>query len=432
MGWLFSTHTLRVAAASSAATLGLVFAAYVRAKGGPSSETFDAAVVDDKPIDDSHRENDGVPLTERQKKVVELGYPVSHSLVMKENFVALTSFLTKTPLWTLEHLSAETLKGSAQRDGVRFEPAPGIDRKFNAQNNDYWRSGWSRGHMVPASNSVKSAQAMKDSFELSTNIVPQNLDNNMNYWHRLELWVKNLVLQPVSEEKRPLFDEAWVVSGPAWIPHKRSSGGFYQSVANDELQMDSNIRKYHPSVEGEMKFPVIGGGSVFVPTHLFKAIVAKRNQQYFWASFIIPNAHVPANSRLVDFSVSKDELERVTGVMFFPLLKDAPMDSLCSLQSLPTPETADASDDLQDAQRTQSVCSMITPAAHSLFVLSRTLKKCSSAECAAKVLAEEQALRKSDPSFAQLFHANASKSNGAIAARYLELKARFKELLEEA
>jgi len=31
-----------------------------------------------------------------------------------------------------------------------LEIDPGIDEMFSAQNSDYWKSGWSRGHMAPA------------------------------------------------------------------------------------------------------------------------------------------------------------------------------------------------------------------------------------------------------------------------------------------
>lgn len=40
--------------------------------------------------------------------------------------------------------------GSANRQHSKFQPDPGVDEMFTAQNSDYWKSGWSRGHMAPA------------------------------------------------------------------------------------------------------------------------------------------------------------------------------------------------------------------------------------------------------------------------------------------
>lgn len=40
--------------------------------------------------------------------------------------------------------------GEADRKHCRFKPDPGVPELFTAHNEDYLRSGWSRGHMAPA------------------------------------------------------------------------------------------------------------------------------------------------------------------------------------------------------------------------------------------------------------------------------------------
>ena len=57
----------------------------------------------------------------------------------------------KTPRWVLEHLTKEKIKGEADRVHSVFKPDPNVPALFQSSNDDYWDSGWSRGHMAPAS-----------------------------------------------------------------------------------------------------------------------------------------------------------------------------------------------------------------------------------------------------------------------------------------
>jgi DNA/RNA endonuclease G (NUC1) len=60
----------------------------------------------------------------------------------------------------------------ANRKLSRFRQDPNLPPEVAAKNEDFWDSGWSRGHMVPAGNNKFSQEAMNDTFYLS-NIVPQ-------------------------------------------------------------------------------------------------------------------------------------------------------------------------------------------------------------------------------------------------------------------
>ena len=94
----------------------------------------------------------------------------------------------------------------ANRKGVNFGPDPTVPKEFSSDNRfcggvkplkeillrDYWGSGWSRGHMAPAGNNKHCQDSMNQTF-FYTNVVPQDLDNNGNYWNRLEIWCRNLV-----------------------------------------------------------------------------------------------------------------------------------------------------------------------------------------------------------------------------------------------
>ena len=47
--------------------------------------------------------------------------------------------------------------------------------------------------MAPAGNNKHCQESMNQTF-FYTNVVPQDLDNNGNYWNRLEIWCRNLVI----------------------------------------------------------------------------------------------------------------------------------------------------------------------------------------------------------------------------------------------
>jgi DNA/RNA endonuclease G (NUC1) len=52
--------------------------------------------------------------------------------------------------------------GEARRQLAKFMPDPSVAPIFSASNDDYHKSGWSRGHMAPAGN-YKSDQVERTS-----------------------------------------------------------------------------------------------------------------------------------------------------------------------------------------------------------------------------------------------------------------------------
>lgn len=51
-------------------------------------------------------------------------------------------------------------------------------------------------------------ESMDETFLLS-NILPQNFENNGNFWYRMEGFCRNLTKQ---------FSDVYVISGPLWLP----------------------------------------------------------------------------------------------------------------------------------------------------------------------------------------------------------------------
>ncbi|XP_056119603.1 nuclease EXOG, mitochondrial-like [Rhinichthys klamathensis goyatoka] len=196
----------------------------------------------------------------------------------------------RTPRWVAEHLSGQRLLGQADRKHCKFKPDPEIPEAFTARNEDYLRSGWSRGHMAPAGDNKISEQAMAETFYLS-NIVPQNYENNAGFWNRLEMYCRDLTQR---------FSDVWLVSGPLMLPQVREDG--------------------HKSVS----YQLIGKDDVAVPTHLFKIVLAQKDlspDSLALGAFVVPNSPIGFERPLTDFQVSLTDLQRMSGLSFFPALE---------------------------------------------------------------------------------------------------------------
>ncbi|XP_070247693.1 nuclease EXOG, mitochondrial isoform X1 [Myotis yumanensis] len=196
----------------------------------------------------------------------------------------------RVPRWVLEHISKSKIMGAADRRNCKFKPDPNIPPTFSALNQDYIGSGWSRGHMAPAGNNKFSSKAMAETFYLS-NIVPQNFDNNAGYWNRIEMYCRELTER---------FEDVWIVSGPLTLPQTGSDG------------------------KKIVSYQVIGEDNVAVPSHLYKVILARRSPEstepLALGAFVVPNEAIGFQPQLSEFQVSLQDLERLSGLVFFPHL----------------------------------------------------------------------------------------------------------------
>ncbi|XP_025022401.1 nuclease EXOG, mitochondrial isoform X2 [Python bivittatus] len=199
----------------------------------------------------------------------------------------------RVPRWVIEHISKYKTSGSADRKHCKFKPDPNIPSMFSAMNEDYIGSGWSRGHMAPAGNNKYSPEAMAETFYLS-NIVPQNYENNAGFWNRVEMYCRDLTER---------FEDVWVVSGPLMLP-----------------QLDEDGKK-------KVVYQVIGTDDVAVPSHLYKVILARRSDvlkdPLVLGAFVIPNNPVGFDHQLQEFQVGIEDLEKMSGLIFFPELDKA-------------------------------------------------------------------------------------------------------------
>lgn len=142
---------------------------------------------------------------------------------------------------------------------------------------DYKKSGFDKGHMMPAADAKFDAQAMVETFML-TNICPQASELNQGSWRSLE-------------EKCRIWADAdsaiVIVCGP---------------IVNDEMT------------------ETIGGTKVAVPKRFFKVILSPYANPPRSIGFIMPNGKVHGGMQMA--AVSVNEVERITGYDFFSSLPD--------------------------------------------------------------------------------------------------------------
>lgn len=196
-------------------------------------------------------------------------------ILKRTGYVASYNKTTLLPNWVAWHLTAERTEGSAKRSGVDFAEDTEVPEP-RATDWDYYNSGYDRGHMCPAADNKWSKKAMEESF-LFTNMCPQNGNLNRGDWNEMEMacrkWAKK-------------YGDLYIVCGPILYKGKHKT---------------------------------IGKNMVVVPEAFFK-VVLRTGDDPQAIGFIYKNT---SGNRPKDSYVNTvDEVERITGIDFFPSLPD--------------------------------------------------------------------------------------------------------------
>jgi endonuclease G, mitochondrial len=126
-----------------------------------------------------HLEQQGLPALDPGEQVI---WHPGHCLVWDE--------VHNIPKWTAHIVMSDILKGNLARVDT-FLPDPDI--KDNTQLFDeYWFSGYDRGHMVPSADMRWSQEALTPTYYYS-NIAPQRPELNRGTWAELEDWGRRYV-----------------------------------------------------------------------------------------------------------------------------------------------------------------------------------------------------------------------------------------------
>ena len=186
-----------------------------------------------------------------------------------EGYAVTHSGISRTPIWSAEHLTAQRIEEARQLKRVnRFHAEEQLPPGDRAELTDYSRSGFDRGHMAP-NGDMPTENAQYESFSLA-NIIPQSPKNNQILWEGIEQATRNLVREG---------KDIYVVTGPIFE--------------------GSNLERLN--------------GRVLVPTFVFKAIYDPARKQA--AAYVTPNAPGMEYQTL-----SIAELEKRININVFPKL----------------------------------------------------------------------------------------------------------------
>lgn len=213
----------------------------------------------------------------------------------RPGYVAIINGKTKCPDLVVEHLTADELAADLDRTGLSFKADDEVPAEFRATDADYKGSPYSRGHMFPAAD-AGTEEEMRASFSIS-NACPQLQSFNAGAWLKLERACRNLV-------RGGRYEEAWIFSGPLWL-----------AGANTTLPAD------------ELRVRTIGASKVWVPTHFFKVIVARRGNELGVFAIVLPHT-AGSDIELDNFKASVDAVERASGLDLLHALDDELEDEL--------------------------------------------------------------------------------------------------------
>lgn len=201
---------------------------------------------------------------------------------MQEQIIEHTGYVTsynatrRQPNWVAYELTPNEARGKLNREG-EFQADP-LARGGSANNADYSRSGYGRGHMAPAGDMKWDARAMRESFYLS-NVCPQRHSLNAGLWNDLEMGIRQMARKG---------QVVHIACGPVFPKNKEAR--------------------------------TIGYGKVAVPDSFFKVLLTQHNGRYAAIGYIFPNTD--CKGAVNDYACSVDEVERQTGIDFFPALPD--------------------------------------------------------------------------------------------------------------
>ncbi|MGP1588140.1 MAG: DNA/RNA non-specific endonuclease [Treponemataceae bacterium] len=201
----------------------------------------------------------------------------THEIIKHDNYTLCYCEKFEQAEWVAYELTREDLeKNASRKNNFRSDP---LVSTGSASPEDYYKSGYDRGHLAPAADMSFSQQAMDDSFFMS-NMSPQHSDLNRKIW---------AVIEKEGREWAEKYGSVYIVTGP---------------VLNKE------------------NFAAIGENKVAVPEFFYKIFVSWSNEdnKYVYISYLVPNSFNSQNPK--DYTTSVTELENLTGIDFYPLLND--------------------------------------------------------------------------------------------------------------
>uniref|UniRef100_T1JN87 Endonuclease G, mitochondrial n=1 Tax=Strigamia maritima TaxID=126957 RepID=T1JN87_STRMM len=224
----------------------------------------------------------------------------TRSILEFKDFLLCYDNLTRQPLWTLEVITAQNLvKHNPDERKLKLvlpknRKDDKVEEVFSSGPEDYARLG--RRYRECQVADARLHPKTMDEVAVYCNVVPQGnpprwlpkprSESIFDEWYQ---YVKFLLRG---------HEEIWVLSGPLYIPSRKK-------------------------IKAQIRYEVFGKQKVAVPTHFFKAILArnKYGPNYRLECFKIENEYTDQLD-LREHHISRANLEALTGFEIFPLVLD--------------------------------------------------------------------------------------------------------------
>lgn len=196
-------------------------------------------------------------------------------ILKRDHYMVSYNSETMQPNWVAWKLTKAHTYGNTPRPQNAFREDEEVAQP-RATLADYRSRKWSRGHLCPAGDNKWDADAMYDTF-LLTNICPQNYDMNDGVWNEIEMACRQWARK---------YGEVYIVCGPLFTKSTHET---------------------------------IGPHHIPVPEAFFKVVLRMKPEPQA-IGFLCRNAAITGTED--QYVQSVDEVERVTGIDFFPALPD--------------------------------------------------------------------------------------------------------------
>lgn len=203
---------------------------------------------------------------------------VSERILHRRTFTVSFNASRNVPNWVAWKLTPEKLVERESRSN-KFLPDPDLSESQAVTTQDYSGSGWDRGHMCPAADNRWHWRAMQESFYM-TNICPQHHELNRGDWRELEEACRRW-----AEETGSIY----ICCGPIFY-----SRGPHRAIGREHR--------------------------IDVPDAFFKVVLCSASQPPHGIGFLYKNT--AGNHPLDSYVNTIDQVERITGIDFFPALPD--------------------------------------------------------------------------------------------------------------
>ena len=273
-------NTTKYAGSAFAVILAALLSYFPISKQLNEQKTVNEPQKQEVVVEQSLQQSNDISLDEAVISVQNLEIPAklkdrSEKMLKRSNYTVSYNRNWNLPNWVAWELNKDETRGKNNRN-EEFTSDPDLPKDNQVESWDYSGSGYDRGHMCPAGDNHFDAKAMNESFYMS-NICPQDHELNKGKWNDLEIACRRWANR---------YGELYIVCGP--IIDKRNG---------------KRIGKEH---------------EVIVPEKFFKVVLITSTKPVRAIGYIFEN-----NSSERPYKVhTVDEIEKITGMDFFPNLPD--------------------------------------------------------------------------------------------------------------